>query len=68
MVSSIFYKRISLRFRVHFAFGVSENTTKYVDIIRMISSIPSLTPQGYYCTAQHHPLHETVQPFVEPFL
>jgi hypothetical protein len=33
----------ALRFRVHFAFGVSETTTKYVDIVRMISSIPSLT-------------------------
>jgi hypothetical protein len=43
MVSSILYKRISLRFRVHFVFGVSETTTKYVDIVRMISSIPSLT-------------------------
>jgi hypothetical protein len=42
-VSSIFYKRISLRFRVYFAFGVSENTMKYVDIVRMISSIPSLS-------------------------
>jgi hypothetical protein len=45
MVSSIFYKRISLRFRTHFVFGVSESTTKYVDIIRMISSIPSLRLQ-----------------------
>jgi hypothetical protein len=43
MVSSIFYKRISVRFRIYFAFKVSENTTKYVDIVRMISSIPSLS-------------------------
>jgi hypothetical protein len=42
-VSSIFYTHISLRFRVHFAFGVSENTAKYGDIVRMISSIPSLS-------------------------
>jgi hypothetical protein len=41
-VSLIFYKHILLGFRVHFAFGVSETTTKYVDIVRMISSIPSL--------------------------
>jgi hypothetical protein len=47
-VSSIFHKRISLRFRVHFAFGVSENTTKYVDNVRMISSIPSLRLLGRY--------------------
>jgi hypothetical protein len=43
----MFYKYISLQFRVRFAFGISETTTKYVDILRMISSIPSLTP--YYC-------------------
>jgi hypothetical protein len=29
--------------RVYFALGVSENTTKYVDIVRMISSIHSLS-------------------------
>jgi hypothetical protein len=43
MVSSVLYKRISLLFWIYFVFGVSENTTKYVDIVRMISSIPSLT-------------------------
>jgi hypothetical protein len=43
MVSSTFYNHISLRFWVYFAFGVSENTMTYVDIVRMISSIPSLT-------------------------
>jgi hypothetical protein len=44
MVSSILYKRISLRFQVNFAFGVSEYTAKCVDIVQMISSIPRLTP------------------------
>jgi hypothetical protein len=42
MVPSIFYEHISLQIWVYFAFRVSENNTKYIDVVRMISSIPSL--------------------------
>jgi hypothetical protein len=49
MVSSIFYKRISLQIWVYFAFGVSETITKYVDIVRVISSIPSLNSRTPSC-------------------
>jgi hypothetical protein len=54
MVSSIFFKCISLRFRTYFAFGVSESTTKYVDIVRMISSIPSLNSFLVYLVLGRH--------------
>jgi hypothetical protein len=43
MVSSILFKHNSLRFRVYFAFCVSESTTKCINIVRIISSISSLT-------------------------
>jgi hypothetical protein len=40
-IDDIFYAHFAV-IRVYFAFGVSENTTKYTDIVRMISSISSL--------------------------